>query len=98
MNNETGPHQSENTFSYALGVLRGGGKVARRGWNGKDMFIFLVEGSEFAVNREPLNKIYPMGHKIKYRPHIDMKTVDGSICVWTASQSDLLAEDWYLVE
>lgn len=86
------------TFGEALALLKSGHKVARDGWNGKGMFLFLVAGSRFQVNRAPLLGIYPEGTTIDYRPHIDMRTADGSICVWTASQSDLLAGDWHLVD
>ena len=82
----------------ALQALKNGQKVAREGWNGKGMFLFLVPGSVFKVNRAPLLGIYPEGTEINYRPHIDMKTVDGEIVPWVASQTDVLAEDWCVVE
>lgn len=92
-------------FGSVLQALKNGQKVAREGWNGKGMFlflvpgsVFLVPGSVFKVNRAPLLGIYPEGTEIKYRPHIDMKTVDGEIVPWVASQTDVLAEDWYVVE
>lgn len=78
-------------------MLRLGAKAARKGWNGKDMFIFLVPGSTFNVSRPPLLGIYEEGAEINYRGHIDMKTVDGSIVPWLASQSDLQADDWVLL-
>lgn len=85
-------------FGDALQALKHGQKVAREGWNGKGMFLFLVPGSVFKVNRAPLLGIYPEGTEINYRPHIDMKTVDGEIVPWVASQTDLLADDWCIVE
>lgn len=85
-------------FGGALALLKTGTRVARAGWNGKGMFIFLVNGSTFKVNREPLLSIYPEGTEINYQSHIDMKTVDGSIVPWLASQSDMLADDWMTVE
>lgn len=85
-------------FGSALQALENGQKVAREGWNGRGMFIFLVPGSRFEVNRPPLLGIYPEGTEINYRPHIDMKTVDGEIVPWLASQTDVLAEDWVIVE
>ena len=81
-------------FGQALFLVKKGKKVCREGWNGKGMFIFLVNGSTFVVNRPPLLGIYPEGTQITYRPHIDMKTADGEIVPWIASQSDVLAEDW----
>lgn len=86
------------TFSEALEHIKKGNKVARSGWNGKGMFIFLVPGSVFLANRPPLLGIYPQGTEIEYRPHIDMQTADGEIVPWVASQSDILEDDWIIVE
>ena len=82
------------TFGEALELLKAGKKVARAGWNGKGMFVFLVPGSNFKVNRPPLLGIYPEGAEINYRPHIDLKGADGSVSTWAPSGSDSLAEDW----
>lgn len=84
-------------FGEALNYLKMGRTVARRGWNGKGMFLYLVPGSLFEVNRAPLLGIYPKGIPIDYRSHIDMKTADGSHVPWVASQTDILAEDWEIV-
>ena len=84
-------------FGRALNLLKDGQRVARAGWNGKGMFLFLVPSSRFQVNRAPLLGIYPEGTVVDYRSHIDMKTVDGSVVPWVASQTDLLAEDWEIV-
>jgi hypothetical protein len=85
------------SFSDALDYLKSGEKVARAGWNGKGMFVFLVPGSTFTVSRAPLLGIYPEGTEINYCPHIDMKTADGKIVPWLASQTDVLADDWVIV-
>lgn len=85
-------------FGDALQALKNGQKVAREGWNGKGMFLFLVPGSVFKVNRAPLLGIYPEGTEINYCPHVDMKTADGKVVPWLCSQTDMLAEDWVVVE
>lgn len=84
-------------FSQALELLKQGRKIARTGWNEQGMFLFLVNGSSFEVNRPPLLGIYLEGTVINYRPHIDMRTANGEIVPWVASQSDLLENDWVLV-
>jgi len=84
-------------FSEALERIKAGMQVAREGWNGKGMFVFLVPGSTFNVNRPPLLGIYPEGTTVVYRPHIDMKTADGSVVPWVASQTDIFADDWQIV-
>lgn len=81
-------------FGGALRELRAGNKVARAGWNGKGMFLFLVPGSTFKVNRPPLLGIYPEGQEVNYHAHVDMKTADGQIVPWLCSQTDMLATDW----
>ena len=83
-------------FSEALECVKDGKRVQRQGWNGKDMFIFLVPGSTFEVDRPPLLGIYLEGTQIDYHAHVDMKTADGTVVPWLCSQTDLLAEDWAL--
>ena len=86
------------SFGWALEQLKSGSKVARKGWNGKDMFIFLVPSCTFKVDKPSLMGIYPEGTEIEYHAHIDMKTAQGYIVPWLASQADILADDWELVE
>jgi Protein of unknown function (DUF2829) len=85
------------SFGHAIVALKAGHKVARAGWNGNGMFLFLVPGSRFKVNRPPLLGIYEEGTKIDYRPHIDIKTADGSVSTWAPSIGDALADDWTIV-
>lgn len=84
-------------FSSALLAIKAGSRVARAGWNGKGMFVFLVPGSTFTVNREPLLSILGEGATVNYHGHVDMRTADGTIVPWLCSQSDLLASDWCVV-
>lgn len=81
-------------FGQAIEAMKSGKKVAREGWNGKGMFLFLVPGSVFKVNRAPLLGIYSEGTEIDYHAHIDMKTAQGYVVPWLASQPDMLSEDW----
>lgn len=91
-------------FSDALFLIREGKKLTRAGWNGnklgegKKMFVYLVDGSKFVVNRLPLNKIYPEGTEINYRPHIDLCAADGTCGVWSISNLDALSDDWEILE
>lgn len=84
-------------FADAIRAVKAGHKVAREGWNGAGMFIFLVPGSRFVVNRPPLLGMYPEGTEINYHAHVDMRTANGTIVPWLASQTDLLSEDWVYV-
>ena len=92
-NTEKGPYN----YGIVLAGLKVGKRFARKGWNGKGMFIFLVPGSTFAVNRPPLLGIYPEGTEVTYSPHIDLKAADGTVTPWTPSHADQLSDDWYEV-
>lgn len=85
------------TFSEALDLIKQGHRLQRSGWNGKSMFIFLVNGSVFRVNREPLLSILGEGTEVTYHAHIDMRTADGQIVPWLCSQTDMLANDWQII-
>lgn len=90
--------KSDFNFGHALICLKDGKKLSRTSWNDKNSFIYLVPASNFKVNRPPLNTFYSEGTEIQYNFHIDMKCSDGSCIPWTASQSDLLSDDWYIVD
>lgn len=86
-------------FGTALAFLRAGERVSRSGWNGSGMWLVLVPGSTISVSAgRPLGDAAPelVGVHVVYRDHIDMFTADGEIVPWVASQSDLLASDWYV--
>ena len=87
--------------------LKQGKKVARKGWNGKGMFLYMQGGSKVAfhnlkedVQRKLMNKhVVDDSGKVTINPHIDMKAADGSVVIgWSASQTDMLADDWYEVQ
>lgn len=95
-------HESgKMSFSEALYALKRGSKIARSGWNGKKMFLTLQEGSEVdgSLMRNDNAKQFYGDSKVKICPHIDMKAADGSYVVgWLASQTDMLSDDWCVVE
>jgi hypothetical protein len=70
-------------FGFALSQLKMGNKVARKGWNGKGMWLVLQVPDE----RSKMT-----------RPYIYMSTVDAALVPWVASQTDLIDEDWFVVK
>jgi hypothetical protein len=70
------------TFGEALCFLKSGRKLARAGWNGKGQFIELQ---------------FPDEHSKMTLPYIYISTVTGDLVPWMASQSDMLANDWFVV-
>lgn len=88
-------------FAVALEWLRVGAKVAREGWNGKDMWIVLQKGypDGVAINKNTAEATgIPEGTTIKFLPYLMMKTADGCFVPWVASQTDILAHDWQRVD
>ena len=91
------------TFGAALQALKAGHRIARKGWNGKGMWLAFSPGSK-ALPAErfwaPQNRRHAEEHgPTDVLPCITMKTVTGEILMgWLASQTDMLAEDWTIVE
>lgn len=81
----------------ALYYLRKGKKVARAGWNGKNMFIYYVPAGAYEPYTEIAKELVNEDGKVPYAPYVAMKTVDGTVVPWLCSQTDLLAEDWMIV-
>jgi len=74
-------------FNKAIVELKNGGKVARAGWNGKGMFVWLKHAWTYTDGKQDN---YPN------LPFIAMKTADNCVVPWLASQTDLLSTDWAL--
>lgn len=70
------------SFSEALKELKVEFRAARKGWNGKGMWIKLQTPTS-------LSKMTA--------PYIYMMTADGKLVPWLASQTDILAEDWIVL-
>jgi len=77
-------------FGEALGWLKVGKRVARAGWNGKGMWLEAQFPDEHSKMTLPYVFIeYPAGHPAY---------PSGSRVPWLASQTDILSEDWELVD
>ena len=73
----------EMTFGLAIEALKKGYKVRRKKWNGKNMQLMLQVPDE---------------HSKMSLPYIYMKTADGKLVPWLASQTDILEEDWQIIK
>lgn len=76
----------------AIEVLRAGHKVARAGWNGKGMYLLMVNPEDYSVDCSVVCSSH-----VPLLPWIGMKTADGCFVPWLCSQTDLLAEDYQYV-
>lgn len=76
------------TFSEALDAVKAGAKIARRGWNGKGLWVELQDPDEHSKMTLPYLYInYPD----------DAPNTPGARVPWLASQTDILAEDWVVL-
>jgi hypothetical protein len=82
-------------FGTALEELKAGSKVARSGWNGKGMFIYYVPAASYPAQTEIAKEHF--GETVPYGAYIAMKTAQGNVVPWLASQTDVLADDWQVV-
>lgn len=93
-------------FGEALAHARAGKRIARLGWNGKGMYVYMTKGrllpSDEWVARMPSQELTEVEKEKGYvniMPHLDMKSAqDTRIIGWSASQTDMLAFDWYVVD
>lgn len=84
------------SFGLAVEAMKMGFRVSRAGWNGKGMYLFVIQGSNDIAKLHG----YGFGEMLNeptFRDAIFMLTVDNQLVPWTASQSDVLANDWSTV-
>lgn len=85
-------------IGQAVNEMKEGGIVARDGWKGENIYLVLIHSSRSIANTTPLSDIYTEGTEIDGYPYVAMKTADNKTVHWSCSQSDLLAEDWYILD
>ena len=83
------------TFGEAIRNLKAGKKVARKGWNGKSQYIELGTNSSY-VNAA--NEVVNCDHEAIGNKAIAFVGTSGVQMGWLASQADMLATDWVIVE
>lgn len=92
-------------FGQAIKLLKANYKVARSGWNGKGMFLYYVPAGEYPpatdIGKQIAVSFQTPDHPqltVPYGAYIAMKTAQNNVVPWLASQTDVLAEDWEIVE
>jgi len=87
---------SKLTFGDAVSLMKKGKRVARDGWNGKGMFVYLVPADTYAAKTEAARGFF--GETVPYNAYMAIKNVDGTVSTWVPSVNDTLAEDWVVVD
>lgn len=69
-------------------------RVAREGWNGKGMFVMYID----PYNNDQYSVIEQPGMVGTLMPYYALKTADNKLIPWNASQADMDAEDWVILD
>lgn len=83
------------SFGLAIEAMKVGKAAARKGWNGKEMFVYYVPANAYAATTDVAHNYF--GKVVPYGAYLAMKTMDGNVVPWLASQTDMLADDWMIV-
>lgn len=106
-NNKLSETQGQQTynFGFALDAIKKGHRIARQGWNGKGMFLFLLPAGTVhvkAIHDPALRAVIESevgGDTFEALGSIRMFTADKKVLTgWLASQTDMLSEDWVILE
>jgi len=87
-------------FGEAIKQMKMGKKIARNGWNGKEMYVVYMKGypNGIGANKNTADAYgVEEGTIMKFRPYMQLKTAQNDIAMWSPSGSDTLAEDWIAV-
>ena len=83
-------------FGLAIEAMKNGERVARKGWNGKDMYVFLAYEADFVTDAD-ISAFDQL--EVEVADMLIMKTAQNTFQPgWLASQADMLADDWVFVE
>ena len=93
-------------FSEAIVLAREGKRIARRGWNGKGAYVYFVQGRAVPVDEwQAYNRAQELtDHErltgfVTILSHLDMYSAQGTRMIgWLASQTDMLSDDWEIIE
>lgn len=83
-------------FGHALAAAKAGKCIAREGWNGKGMYLYYVPAASYAAATDAARKEF--GDMVPYGAYIAMKTAQNNVVPWLASQTDVLANDWVVLD
>lgn len=82
-------------FGLAIEAAKRGEKIARRGWNGKNQYIQLATCISYKTAD---GEIVNCDHEAIGNKAFAFVGTSGVQMGWLASQADMLADDWYIVD
>lgn len=82
-------------FGLAIEAAKKGRKISRAGWNGKDQYVQLATCISYT---DPSGAVVNAEHKAIGNQALAFVGTSGVQLGWLASQADMLADDWTIVE
>lgn len=86
------------TFGDAMHMMKLGKRVARAGWNGKGMFVYMVPAASYPAQTGAAKAHFGEGAMVPYNAYMALKGADGAVSTWVPSSTDCFAEDWQLID
>ena len=83
-------------FGEALQATYDGKKIQRSGWNGKGMYLYHVPAQSYPAVTEIAKSEF--GEMVPYGAYTVMKIAQNNVVPWLASQTDIHATDWQIVD
>ena len=83
------------SFGLAIEAAKKGKKIARRGWNGKNEYVELAERISY---ENAAHEVINAKHEAIGNKALAFVGTSGVQLGWLASQADMLADDWMIVE
>lgn len=82
-------------FGFAIEAAKQGKKISRRGWNGRGQYVELATSISY---KNAGHEIINPEHEAIGNAALAFVGTSGVQLGWLASQADMLADDWYIVE
>jgi hypothetical protein len=84
-------------FGLALRAAKCGQAIARSGWNGKGMFVYLVPAAAYPAQTGIAKAYFGEDSLVPYNAYMAIKNADETVSTWVPSINDCLATDWHTV-
>ena len=83
------------SFGLAIEAAKKGKRIARKGWNGKNQYVKLATCISYT---DPNGHVVNAEHQAIGNQALAFVGTSGVQLGWLASQADMLADDWMVVE
>ena len=84
-------------FGMAMEAVKKGYAVARKGWNGVDLFVYYVPAGKYPAHTGIAKAHFGSDALVPYNSYLAIKTSNNTVSPWAPSANDSVADDWFIV-